>query len=36
MVQLHMYQNNMKRRQAYSIIAYAGYMSMGIMAINRT
>jgi NADH-quinone oxidoreductase subunit N len=31
-----LYQNNMKRLLAYSSIAHAGYMIMGIVAINTT
>ncbi|MEI6049780.1 MAG: NADH-quinone oxidoreductase subunit N [Bacteroidota bacterium] len=31
-----LYQNNMKRLLAYSSIAHAGYMIMGIVAINET
>jgi NADH-quinone oxidoreductase subunit N len=31
-----LYQNNMKRLLAYSSIAHAGYMIMGIVAINAT
>jgi NADH-quinone oxidoreductase subunit N len=31
-----LYQNNMKRLLAYSSIAHAGYMIMGIVAINST
>jgi NADH-quinone oxidoreductase subunit N len=31
-----LYQNNMKRLLAYSSIAHAGYMIMGIVAINKT
>lgn len=31
-----LYQNNMKRMLAYSSIAHAGYMIMGIVAINET
>jgi NADH-quinone oxidoreductase subunit N len=31
-----LYQNNMKRMLAYSSIAHAGYMIMGIVALNRT
>jgi NADH-quinone oxidoreductase subunit N len=31
-----LYQNNMKRLLAYSSIAHAGYMIMGIVAINNT
>lgn len=31
-----LYQNNMKRMLAYSSIAHAGYMIMGIVAINST
>jgi NADH-quinone oxidoreductase subunit N len=31
-----LYQNNMKRLLAYSSIAHAGYMIMGIIAVNNT